>query len=233
MDTPIPPLPHLATFQHTFAFERPLFDRLQLLEHDWYMPQKNSVAGVFSTLALALKAKDPQLYRHSYRVQYFASCLSNALGLAEDEKISIELGALFHDIGKLAIPDAILQKSSRLTRQEFAQIQQHPVHGAVILSRVSTLDQLLPIAYYHHERWDGYGYPNHLQKEAIPISARIVSIADAFEVMISYRTYKKVMTIHRALTELRNCAGTQFDPELVNLFCATISMEKQLLPRAK
>ena len=209
--------------QHAYTFERPLFDRLQLLETDWYMPQKNHASGVFSTLALALKAKDPQLYRHSYRVQYFASCLSNALGLPEDEKIAIELGALFHDIGKLAILDAILQKPSRLTRQEFAQIQQHPMHGAIILSQVSTLDQLATIAYYHHERWDGYGYPNHLRKETIPFSARIVSIADAFEVMISQRSYKKALTIHKAFMELRNCAGTQFDPELVNVFCAAIT----------
>lgn len=213
-------------FSHNaYAFEQPLFDRLRVLEHDWHLSQKNQFTDVFSTLALALKAKDPQLYRHSYQVQRFASQLSNALGLTEDEKITIELGALFHDIGKLAISDAILQKPSRLTQQEFAQVQQHPQHGACILSQVGMLDQLIPVAYYHHERWDGNGYPNHLQKEAIPFSARIVSIADAFEVMISQRTYKKAMTTGNALAELLRCAGTQFDPELVNVFCTAISGE--------
>ncbi|MHB8597343.1 MAG: HD-GYP domain-containing protein [Ktedonobacteraceae bacterium] len=213
----------LTTIQNVYPFEQTLCDRLQLLEHDWYAAQKNHPTGVFSTLAFALKAKDPQLYRHSYQVQYFASLLSDALSLTEDEKITIELGALFHDIGKLAISDAILQKPSRLTRQEYAQVQQHPQHGAFILSQVGLLDRLIPVAYYHHERWDGDGYPNHLQKEFIPFSARIVSIADAFEVMISQRTYKKPMTISCAFAELRRCAGTQFDPELVNVFCAAIT----------
>lgn len=219
------PLQRLITSHNMYAFEQPLFERLQLLEHDWYVSQKTQSTDVFSTLALALKAKDLQLYRHSYQVQYFASQLSNALDLAEDEKITIELGALFHDIGKLAIQNAILQKPSRLTRQEFAQVQQHPQHGAFILSQVGMLDGLIPIAYYHHERWDGNGYPNHLQKEAIPFNARIVSIADAFEVMISKRPYKKAMTIGNAFAELRRCAGTQFDPELVNVFCTAMSGE--------
>lgn len=218
-------LQSLAFSHNIYAFEQPLLDHLQVLEHNWYISQENHSTNVFSTLALALKAKDSQLYRHSYQVQYFASQLSNILGLTEDEKITIELGALFHDIGKLAISNAILQKPSRLTLQEFAQVQQHPQHGAFILSQVGMLDQLIPVAYYHHERWDGNGYPNHLQKETIPFSARIVSIADAFEVMISQRTYKKAMTTGNALTELRRCAGTQFDPELVNVFCAAISGE--------
>lgn len=206
-----------------YAFEQPLLDRLQLLEHDWYISQKNHSTGVFSTMALALKAKDPQLYRHSYQVQYYASRLSEALGLTEDEKITIELGAFFHDIGKLAIQNAILQKPSRLTRLECAQVQQHPQHGAFILSQVGLLDRLIPVAYYHHERWDGNGYPHHLQKETIPFSARIVSIADAFEVMISQRPYKKAMTTGNAFAELRSCSGTQFDPELVNVFCTTMN----------
>ncbi len=213
----------LTTIQNVYPFEQTLCDRLQLLEHDWYTAQKNHPTDVFSTLAFALKAKDPQLYRHSYQVQYFASLLSNALSLTEDEKITIELGALFHDLGKLAISDAILQKPSRLTRQEFAQVQQHPRHGAFILAQAGLLDRLIPIAYYHHERWDGYGYPNHLQKAAIPYSARIVSIADAFEVMISQRPYQKAMTIDNAFAELHRCAGTQFDPELVNVFCAAMT----------
>jgi cyclic di-GMP phosphodiesterase len=217
------PLQRLTSTQNVYAFEASLFDRLQLLENNWHVAQQDHASGVFSTLALALKAKDPQLYRHSYRVQYFASCLSNALGLAEDEKITIELGALFHDIGKLAIHDAILQKPACLTPREFAQIEQHPMHGAAILSQVGMLDRLLPIAYYHHERWDGNGYPNHLQKENIPFHARIVSIADAFEVMISRRVYKKAQTPYKALAELRNCAGTQFDPELVAVFCTAIT----------
>lgn len=217
------PVKHPDTPLDIYGFEQQLFDRLQLLEHNWYVPQKNHTTGVFYTLTLALKTKDPQLYRHSYQVQYFASRLSDALGLTESEKIAIELGALFHDIGKLAIQDAILQKPSRLTSREFAQVQQHPQHGAFILSQVGLLDRLIPVAYYHHERWDGYGYPNHLQKAAIPFSARIVSIADAFEVMISQRPYQQAMTIDNAFAELHRCAGTQFDPELVNAFCAAMT----------
>ena len=216
-------LQHMVSFHNAYTFEQPLFDRLQMLEHNWYASDKNHTAHVFHTLTLALKAKDLQLYRHSYQVQCFASHLGNVLSLSEDERIILELGALFHDIGKLAIQNAILQKPMQLTRQEFALIQQHPQHGAFILSQAGLLDRLIPVAYYHHERWDGYGYPHHLQKLAIPFHARIVSIVDAFEVMVSQRPYKKALTIEEALTELRRCAGTQFDPELVQIFCTAMT----------
>ena len=205
------------------TFEQSLFDRLHLLEYAWFSARNMPVKSVFSTLAFTLKAKDLELYQHSYRVQYFASHLGAALGLTEDERMLVELGALFHDIGKLAIRDTILRKPTRLTEQEYAQIQQHPAHGAFILSHLYQLHQLVPMAYAHHERWDGNGYPHGLRQEEIPLSARIVSIADAFEVMISRRTYKAACSPLKAFTELHNCAGTQFDPELVNVFCNAIT----------
>lgn len=207
------------------TFEQALFDRLDVLTDAWFSARHTASNTIFSTFMLAMKAKNLELYHHSYRVQYFASHLSAALGFSEEEKITIELGALFHDIGKLAIQNSILQKPSRLTKEEFAQIQQHPAHGAFILSHVPQLQQLVPVAYYHHERWDGTGYPFGLQKTAIPFYARIISIADAFEVMISRRTYKKASSPLKAFTELHRCAGTQFDPELVDAFCSCVTNE--------
>lgn len=212
-------------------FEQLLFDRLHWLEYSWFSARNLPVKSVFSTLVFTLKAKDLELYHHSYRVQYFATHLSAALGLTEDERMIIELGALFHDIGKLAIQDTILRKPSGLTEQEYAQIRQHPAHGAFILSHLYQLHQLVPMAYSHHERWDGNGYPNGLRQEDIPLFARIISIADAFEVMISRRTYKAACSPLKAFTELHNCAGTQFDPKLVDVFCTAITNDVlQTLP---
>lgn len=206
------------------TFEQALFDRLDVLEDYWFSARNMPSKTIFSTLMHALKAKDLELYHHSYRVQYFASHLSAALGFSEEEKITIELGALFHDIGKLAIQGNILCKPSCLTQEEYALIQQHPAHGAFILSQ-QQLQQLVPMAYYHHERWDGTGYPFGLQQTAIPISARIISVADAFEVMVFRRTYKKACSPLKAFTELHRCASTQFDPALVDAFCSAITTE--------
>jgi putative nucleotidyltransferase with HDIG domain len=170
----------------------------------------------------ALVTKDPHLYTHSCHVQLLTHRLAQVLHLSPYEATLIELAALIHDIGKLVIPAAVLQKASRLTHEEFTHIKQHPVCGAVILTQMGIPYQVRCIVYHHHEHWDGGGYPAGLQGEAIPLGARLVAIADAFEVMTSHRPYQAPRTSTQALEELRRCAGSQFDPILVDRFCTSL-----------
>lgn len=186
---------------------------------------KQNLYSVLSILALAIKAKDTQLYLHSRRVQSLANCLMQAMNLPKDERMTVGLAALFHDIGKICIDDALLRKAASLTSQEFEVIKEHPAHGALILGHFRMLKNVVPMVYHHHERWDGKGYPCGLQGEAIPLGARIVAIADAFEVMTSHRVYQTTRTPAEALEELYLCAGTQFDPHLVEWF-STLVVDK-------
>jgi putative nucleotidyltransferase with HDIG domain len=184
---------------------------------------KHHLYSVLSTLALVIKAKDPQLYLHSRRVQSLANHLTHAMNLPENERVTIGLAALFHDIGKIRIEDALLHKAGRLTSQEFEVIKEHPAHGALILGNFRMLKNIIPMVYHHHERWDGNGYPGRLSGEAIPLGARIVAIADAFEAMTSHRVYQAIRTSDEALEELYRCAGTQFDPYLVEWFSTLVA----------
>ena len=178
-----------------------------------------------AVLLLALLRRDPHLYTHSHRVRLLTHHFVHVLQLPQEEATSIELAALLHDIGKLAIPAVVLQKTSPLTQEEFAHVKQHPAYGAWILEQMGMLKQVTCLVYHHHEHWDGSGYPRGLQGEAIPLGVRIVAIADAFEVMISCRPYQASRTPTQALEELRTCAGTQFDPVLVDRFCTSLEAD--------
>jgi putative nucleotidyltransferase with HDIG domain len=172
-----------------------------------------------ATLILILKMKDALLYTHSQRVQQLTRRLTLALNLPKEEGTAIGLAAVFHDIGKITLPDVVLQKASSLTPGEFEIIKKHPVHGALILNQMGLPNEVTLVVYHHHEHWDGSGYPSGLRGEAIPLGARIVAIADAFDAMTSHRPYQTQRTPMEALKELRRCAGTQFDPGLVECFC--------------
>jgi HD-GYP domain-containing protein (c-di-GMP phosphodiesterase class II) len=154
------------------------------------------------------------------------------MNLPKDERVTIGLGALFHDIGKICIEDALLHKVESLTSSEFEVIKEHPAHGALILGHFRMLKNVAPMVYHHHERWDGKGYPAGLQGEAIPLGARIVALADAFEVMTSRRVYQVTRTPAEALEELYLCAGTQFDPHLVEWF-STLVADKSVVDTRK
>lgn len=184
--------------------------------------QKDLICYTLSALISLLKAKDLELYQHSLRVQHFSCCLMQTLTLTENETVTIELAALFHDIGKISIPSKVLHKPSRLTSREFENVKAHCARGAHMLRRVKMLDEVARLVYHHHERWDGFGYPSGLAGEAIPLGARIVAIADAFEVMTSDRVYQTKRTLVEALKELHRCAGTQFDAALVKHFCTNL-----------
>lgn len=132
------------------------------------------------------------------------------------------MDGLFHDIGKIGIPDAVLQKTTRLTDEEYDDIKNHPSIGAHILQPARIFEKIIPMVKHHHERYDGKGYPSGLKGEEIPLCARIVSLADSFDAMTSDRSYRPRFTLFKALEEIEECKGTQFDPDLADAFVVAI-----------
>jgi putative nucleotidyltransferase with HDIG domain len=170
-------------------------------------------------MANALDARDPYTAGHSRRVSQYACALGQALSVSEAELNVIRVGALLHDIGKIGISDAILQKPGRLTPQENALIQQHPSIGRRILDRVVAFQPYLDVVELHHENWDGTGYPHGLRGEATPLAARVVKLADAYDAMTSDRPYRAGMSHEDTLAVLRKVVGSQFDPAVFEVFC--------------
>ena len=140
------------------------------------------------------------------------------MGLSEKDLKTLKIGGLFHDIGKIGVPDSILQKEAKLTDDEYSQIKQHPNIGVHILSNATIFKDILPIVEHHHEKWDGTGYPGRLSGENIPYFARITAVADSFDAMTSRRSYRDSLPIETVISEFENCSGTQFDPKLAELF---------------
>lgn len=170
-------------------------------------------------MADIIEARDPYTGGHVWRVSQFAKLLATKMGLPEDEVIKISIAAYLHDMGKVGIPDDILRKSAALTDEEYAVIKTHPSIGSKLLGGHPLAEMVTSAANDHHERMDGKGYPNSLCGEQIPLVARIVSIADAFDAMTSTRPYRKGMTVEQALYRIEDSAGSQFDPELAGHMC--------------
>ena len=174
---------------------------------------------VVTSLASAIDAKDEYTKGHSTSVSRYAEALARALNLPEKEVERIKLGALLHDIGKIGIPETVLRKPSKLTDEEWEIMKQHPTIGAEkVLLPNESLHDLIPIVKYHHEHWDGSGYPEKLKGEDIPLAARIVAVADAYHALISDRPYRKGMSNEKACEILRVGAGIQWDKDLVREF---------------
>ena len=171
-----------------------------------------------SSLASALDARDPYTAGHSLRVSGYACAIARAMGVPAEELEIIRMGALLHDIGKIGISDAVLQKPGKLTADEESLIQQHPVIGRKILECVQGFDAYLQVVELHHENWGGGGYPRGLTGEETPRPARIVKVADAYDAMTSDRPYRRGMQHEEAVCILEKCAGTQLDPVAVKAF---------------
>ena len=170
------------------------------------------------TLRYTVEAKDPYTRGHSDRVSEYSVLLGKYLGLPENDLKTLQVGGLFHDIGKIGIPDSILLKTSRLTDDEYSEIKNHPAIGSHILCNAEVFKDIIPIVKHHHERFDGRGYPSKLQGNDIPYLARITAIADTFDAMISKRTYRDALSIDIVKEEFLKNSGTQFDPNLTNVF---------------
>ncbi|BDC48795.1 hypothetical protein F183_A11110 [Bryobacterales bacterium F-183] len=169
-------------------------------------------------IAEALDARDAYTAGHSRRVADYGVCIARAIGLPEADVERIRLGGMLHDIGKIGVPDRILHKHERLTDEEFAAIKEHPAIGKRILERIGRFEPYLPAVELHHENHDGTGYPYGLRGDAIPLDARILHVADAYDAMTSDRPYRQRMPEDRVRRILRECAGTQFDPAIVDIF---------------
>jgi putative nucleotidyltransferase with HDIG domain len=175
-----------------------------------------------------LQRKCPSLYQHSLRVRHLTLIIAEHLLLSREETAFLVTAALLHDIGKMTLPDALLQKPGRLTKAEFEHVKQHSLSGARILSWMHMPDPITTLVYHHHERWDGSGYPDGLQGDAIPLGARIIALVDALDVMTdSNRPYQIPRTPLSALQEVQRCAGSQLDPTLVTHFSHLILQKMQ------
>ncbi len=176
---------------------------------------EQQVLGIAGTLVEALEAKDPYIKEHLRAVSNLAGRIGSEISLPPGQMEALTSGALLHDVGKIGIPDRILQKSGRLTKDEYAEIKRHPMLGVSILTPVKELAPALPVVKHHHERFDGKGYPDGLRGEDIPLIARIVSVADAFDSMVRARPYGYGISRKAALGEIKENSGTQFDPRIV------------------
>jgi len=177
------------------------------------------------SLAAAIDAKDPYTRGHSDRVATLALMAADRIGLSHEDRLALELSAYLHDIGKIGVREDVLHKPGRLDEQEAEEMRSHPLIGANILAHVEFPWTITPNVRHHHERWDGSGYPDRLSGEEIPLLARILSVADSHEAMVSDRPYRRGRSTDDALTELRRCAGTQFDAAVVEVFCDVIATQ--------
>ncbi|SDB22153.1 HD domain-containing protein [Desulfonatronum thiosulfatophilum] len=178
---------------------------------------------VIRSFAQAVEAKDVYTRGHSERVAIYATHLGNRLNLSRQDLHLLYTGGILHDIGKIGIPDIILNKPSKLTNEEFVVMQRHPELGRAILNQVKSFSEILPIIFYHHERVDGTGYPMGLQQEEIPLLARILSVVDAFEAMTSDRAYRKALPMDVVRDLLQNGAGRQWQEDLVKVWLEEVS----------
>jgi response regulator RpfG family c-di-GMP phosphodiesterase len=177
-----------------------------------------NMLSTLNSMAKILDARDPHTSQHSTRVTNFSLAMGNALKLPEEEKDILYIASSLHDIGKVGIPDSILLKEGRLTDEEFRIIKRHPDIGADILKPLPPMARETDIIRYHHERYDGKGYPSGIRGEEIPLLSRIITLADAYDAMTSDRPYRDGLRIEEAIEEIKRCEGSQFDPELARIF---------------
>jgi len=195
---------------------------------DSYRRLEVSSLEAIESLNATVDAKDPYTAGHSARVQCIALAVAEELGLAHVQLDAIRFGGLFHDIGKIAVPDSILTKPGKLDADEYETIKRHPADGAEIVSHFSRLHDAVSIIRHHHERWDGDGYPDRISGDAIPTEACIVGLADAWDAMTTDRPYRKALTVDDAAAEVRRCRGTQFSPAVVDSFFAAFRRRPSL-----
>jgi len=187
-----------------------------------YESIKKDQLNIIRALSSTVDAKDHYTLGHSQKVSEYCVKIGEEMKLPEREIEILKYAALLHDIGKIALPDEIIKKPSRLSSEEFEIVREHPVIGARIIKEIEALAPMVPLIQHHHERYDGNGYPGKLKGEEIPLGARIIHAVDSFETMVYARAYRVMMHEELAISELRKNAGTQFDPHIVDVFISVI-----------
>lgn len=216
-------------------FIRKPYDKVELLTRVKALVNTNrlnerleDLEAVLFSLAKAVEARDPYTQGHGRRVGHYAALLGRAIGMGKDELQALQWGAILHDIGKIGVPDAVLQKPGKLTDEEWSVMRSHPEIGADICAPLKSAKMLLPIIRHHHERWDGRGYPDGLTGEDIPLVARVMAVADAFDAITTDRPYREGCPPEVAFKILRNGAGTQWDPNLIEPFIRAVRADTSL-----
>jgi len=181
--------------------------------------------AALNTLTAAMQARDDTSLQHLERVANYAVALGKRLDMSQEDLVDLYCAALLHDLGKIGIPENILNKPGTLTREEFAQVRKHPEIGIKILETLVASEKISSIILHHHEFYNGTGYPSGLAREQIPLGARIIAIADAYDAMTSDRPYSRAKTHEEAVVELIRCAGIQFDPRLIVHFLDVVEQE--------
>lgn len=219
--SPLKPETEWMDFLETLAGQAAIAINNARLYHDLQRSNEELRRGYDQTIkgwALTLEMRDDETKGHSQRVTEMTVAIAKELGISEEELVHIRRGAILHDIGKIAIPDEILHKPGPLTDEEWNLMRQHPALAVEWLSKISFLEQALTIPYYHHEKWDGTGYPEGLKGEDIPLPGRIFAVADVWDALLSDRPYRKAWPEEKALAYIQSEAGKHFDPEIVKIF---------------
>ena len=192
-----------------------------------YERAKLSYFNTIKTLSNIIDAKDNYTYGHSERVMENCMTIADALKMSKEDKEILRYASLLHDIGKIGIDVGLLRKPSKLNSEEWKVIFMHPVLGSSIVEQIGFLSDLAPAILHHHERYDGKGYPTKLKVDRIPLGARILSVADAYESMVSNRPYRKALSLKKAKEELLAASGKQFDPKIVKVFVKILTKNKK------
>lgn len=192
---------------------------------DQYVAEQRAHEATLATLCQAVETKDYYTRGHCMRVSKASALIAEELGMHAERVHTIRYAGMLHDVGKLGVPTKVLQKPGKLTEEEFAAIQLHPMRGYEIVREIGFLDEALAGIMHHHERLDGRGYPMGLVDKDIPEFARIISVADAFDCMTSTRSYRNARSVSETIAELRRCAGAQFDPVMVDALISAIERE--------
>ena len=197
--------------------------------HDKNEELERAYLDTIGILRQTVEAKDPYTRGHSDRVSEYSVLIGKKLGLDEKTLHILKIGGLFHDIGKIGIPDSILLKESKLSDEEYSQIKNHPMIGVHMLGDAAIFTDILPIVKHHHERYDGRGYPSQLVGDDIPYVARIAAVADTFDAMTSKRSYRDSLPIDVVRAEIERCSGTQFDRNIAKVFLDLMNNDFDLI----
>jgi HD-GYP domain-containing protein (c-di-GMP phosphodiesterase class II) len=228
--SPLTPTPDWMEFLHTLAGQAAiaidssqLFENLQRSNQELIQAYDTTLEG----WARALELRDRETEGHTRRVTELTMRLARYIGVNDNEMVSIYRGVLLHDIGKMGVPDHILKKPGKLTEEEWSEMRRHPVYAYNLLSPISFLRGVLDIPYCHHEHWDGSGYPRGLRGEQIPLAARIFSVVDNWDALLSDRPYRKAWPLEKVKMYLRESAGALLDPRIVEIFLSMIENDER------